>query len=182
MTVFMAVAALSGCHTHTVPPPNPAPSATTATAAVTPSPKPTSAPPEGRVRIPASDPDSATEVAESFVVAYWSYDARSDTADSRTERIRPYATSALLTQEQGARPPSAEWSRAQENDELVQITEPRAYRDPSAPEPNDLMTMLLIEGTRTITTGDGERSEPLPTQVLSLVNHDGAWYVNEFLR
>ncbi|MGI5122764.1 hypothetical protein ACQEU5_24930 [Marinactinospora thermotolerans] len=134
------------------------------------------------MEVPEADETSPSSVAEAFYVAYWSYDAASDTAHSRNERISPLATTALAEQESEARLPPAEWARAQEADEVVQISDVVSYVDPSAPSPSEVHAYYMVQGTRTITTTDGDRSERAPTKALLLLQHDGAWYVDQILR
>jgi len=137
--------------------------------------------PASRVEVPAADETSPSSVAEAFYVAYWSYDTAADTARSRTERINALATDALVEHESGARLPSAEWARAQEADEVAQISDVVSYVDPNAPSPDEIHAYYMVQGTRTITTTSGERTEQAPTKALLLLQHSGAWYVDQIL-
>lgn len=137
--------------------------------------------PASRIEVPKADETSPASVAEAFYVAYWSYDAAADTARSRNERIRGLATDALVEQESEARLPSAEWARAQESDEVAQISDVVSYVDPNAPSPSEIHTYYMVQGTLTITSTGGESSERSPTKALLLLQHNGAWYVDQIL-
>lgn len=137
--------------------------------------------PASRVKVPEADETSPASVAEAFYVAYWSYDAPADTARSRNERIEALATDALVQQESQARLPSAEWARAQEADEVAQMGDVVSYVDPNAPSPDEIHAYYMVQGTLTVTTTDGERTEQAPTKALLLLQHSGAWYVDQIL-
>ncbi len=131
-----------------------------------------------RVQVPDVEFSDPASVAEAFYVAWLSYDAAVDTLDSRRARVQPYTTPALL--EQGAfgnRLPAAEWQRAQNADEVVQVVAPHAFVEPYAPSPTPTRAHYMVVGTLRTTTQEGTHEEPAPPYPLVLESVAGRWLV-----